>query len=90
VPTHPCLDLSVLPWPVKRDQVTCDLRETGRRVGIRLHAHLLRNTFASHLIERGTDPFTVARLMGHGEISSLIRYVAVQDEAKRPAVSLLD
>lgn len=86
VPMHPSLDPSVLPWPVKRDQVTRDLRNLGRSVGIRLHAHLPRSTMATHLLEAGVDIRTVGELLGHNSLDSTLRYLAVSDERKRRAI----
>ena len=47
-----------------------------RRAGIAKDCgiHGLRHAFATHLLEAGVDIHTIQRLMGHGHISSTLRY----------------
>ena len=46
------------------------------RAGIKKECgiHGLRHAFATHLLEAGVDIHTIQRLMGHGHISSTLRY----------------
>jgi len=47
-----------------------DKAELGRHGGI----HTLRHSFATHLLESGVDIHTIQRLLGHGHVSTTMRY----------------
>ncbi|GAB7386845.1 hypothetical protein BSNK01_06810 [Bacillaceae bacterium] len=44
------------------------LREAGRKVGIDVHPHQLRNNFAKYYILNGGDWFSLARILGHSSV----------------------
>lgn len=43
------------------------------RLGMRLNAYAIRHTWATEALERGVDPITVATIMGHKDITQLMK-----------------
>jgi len=45
-----------------------------------LNPQTLRNSFAAHMLERGTDPRLVQQILGHADISSTLVYARVDED----------
>jgi len=52
--------------------------------------HTLRHSFASLLVENGTDLYTVQKLLGHQTLSQTTRYAHLSNGALRNAVDRLN
>lgn len=67
------------------------LRRIGKAAGLgHVGWHVLRHTFASHLVQRGVALIVVKELLGHADIRTTMRYAHLAPGAERGAVQLLD
>lgn len=78
------------PMDVSAIQRLC--KQAGQLAGIskRVHPHLVRHSFATHLLERGVDLRRIQMLLGHGSLKTTSLYLHVSAEALRQTVSPLD
>ncbi len=78
--------------PFTESIVSKRLKAAAREAGItkRIYPHLLRHSFATHLLEQGTDIKIVKELMGHNNIKTTERYVHITDTFKSNVKSPLD
>jgi site-specific recombinase XerD len=59
-------------------------------IGKAVTFHTARHTFATMLLTKGGDLFTVSKLLGHKDISTTQVYAKIVDQKKNDTVNLLN
>lgn len=65
------------------------VERAGVDSGVRAWPHLLRDTGATHLSERGVDVTVIRRLLNHKDLRTTQKYVAVSDAREADAMARL-
>ena len=78
--------------PITARQLYRVVRDTAAAVGIekRVSPHTLRHSFATHLLEQGTDIRVIQVLLGHTKLDTTARYAHVASKVLREVTSPLD
>lgn len=78
IPTEPAMNRTLKAW--------------AERAGINknLTLHTARHTYATTLLTKGADLYTVSKLLGHSEVATTQIYAKIVDKKKVDAVNLLN
>lgn len=78
--------------PVDRSTLQREVKRAARRAGIpkRVHPHVLRHSFATHLLEDGVNIRRVQDLMGHEDVRVTMRYLHLTANGAAGVKSPLD
>ena len=94
VPGNDRIFISIHGTPLTKNGLTLFFNRLRKRSGIsRLHAHLLRHTFATRYLQSGGNTLALKQLLGHSSLKMVDRYVhiASADAIKASSgLSLLD
>ena len=77
--------------PLKPSGIEIMLRKVGNSIGMdHMHPHILRHSFASHMVESGVPLEYIQAMMGHRAAESTHRYIHVANKALMGITSPLD
>jgi integrase/recombinase XerD len=85
---RPELFLNAKGGPLTRAGAFLILRRLAEKAGLepaRIHPHLLRHSFATHLLEGGADLRSVQEMLGHADLATTELYTHVTDRRRREA-----
>ncbi|MGB8310660.1 MAG: tyrosine-type recombinase/integrase [Halobacteriota archaeon] len=70
-------------FSIKRCRVHTIVKRYGRMIGVDIHPHTFRHSFAIHLVRSGLDLRRVQQLLGHSNLNTTQVYLQFNDQDLR-------
>lgn len=75
--------------PVRANQIGRTARRIARQSGVAFSTHMLRHTFATFLLRRCKNLYTVSKALGHAQIAQTLIYLSTDIEELRDGLENL-
>jgi site-specific recombinase XerD len=90
VDDHGALLLNFSGKPLHLCAVQKIVNNIGKRIGVKAHPHAFRRSVATHLARNGVSILAIKDFLGHAYLRNTARYVQVDHDDLRKAVSVLE